>query len=200
LEVNRSARTISAFQFPTQTERSAAVAATCAYWRTNKTFSVLSGWRDELYPVYGPGSELLFNIERSASSLLGVVTFGVHMTAYVSDTTSSYGMKIWIPKRSKSKQTYPGMLDNTVAGGIASGEDPFESLVREAAEEASLPEEVVRKGAKGEGIISYIYVTDERKGGETGLVQPEIQYVYDLKLPGDVVPKPNDSEVEVRIS
>jgi isopentenyldiphosphate isomerase len=27
-------------------------------------------------------------------------------------------------------------------------------------------------------------------------VQPEVEYVYDIKLPADVVPKPNDTEVE----
>ena len=49
--------------------------------------------------------------------LLGVVTYGVHMTGFVRDERSTYGMKIWVPRRAKSKQTYGGMLDNTVAGG-----------------------------------------------------------------------------------
>jgi 8-oxo-dGTP pyrophosphatase MutT (NUDIX family) len=92
------------------------------------------------------------------------------------------------------------MLDNTVAGGIAAGEDPFESLVREADEEASLPEEIVRKDTKACGTVTYIHVRDERAGGEIGFIQPECQFVYDLELPADVVPKPNDSEVEVCLS
>lgn len=101
----------------TEAQRSALVAATTAYWREKKTFKVLDGWRDELYPVYGPGNELLFSVERSASTLLGVVTYGVHMTGFVRDEGSSCGIKIWVPRRAKSKQTYGGMLDNTVAGG-----------------------------------------------------------------------------------
>jgi len=158
--------------------------------REKKTFGVLSGWRNELYPIYGPGRELLLNIERSASPLFGVVTYGVHMTAYVN---TSEGMKIWAPKRSDTKQTYPGMMDNTVAGGLATGEKPSECIVREAQEEASLPEDVVRS-AKPCGALTYFHVRDERAGGETGLCQPECQYIYDLELPEDVVPKPEDGE------
>jgi 8-oxo-dGTP pyrophosphatase MutT (NUDIX family) len=138
----------------------------------------------------------MFDIERSASSLFGVVTYGVHMTAYTKAPLEKHGIKIWVPRRAKSKSTYGGMLDNTVAGGIASGEEPFESLVREADEEASLPEKLVRETVKDCGTITYVHIREARAGGESGLIQPECQYVYDLELPGDVVPKPNDTEVE----
>jgi 8-oxo-dGTP pyrophosphatase MutT (NUDIX family) len=66
------------------------------------------------------------------------------MTAYV---RAKEGVKFWVPRRARNKQTYGGMLDNTVAGGISTGEVPFECLVREASEEASLPEDLVREGA-----------------------------------------------------
>lgn len=196
LEVNRHKRTILAFQQPTEEERSKAVAATTDYWRKNKTFEVLAGWRDELYPVYGPKNEILFNIERSAASLFGIVTYGVHMMAYTKFPEASHGMKIWIPRRAKTKQTYGGMLDNTVAGGIASGEDKFECLVREANEEASLPEALVREKSVYTGPVTYTYTRSLRAGGETGLIQPECQYVYELELPHDVVPSINDTEVD----
>jgi hypothetical protein len=108
IEVDHSNRTVSAFRhFPNEEKRSKAVAATTAYWRDYKVFTMLAGWRNELYPVYGPGNELLFNVERSASSLFGVVTYGVHMTAYVRDESASYGLKLWVPRRAKGKQTYP---------------------------------------------------------------------------------------------
>jgi len=123
-----------------------------------------------------------------------VVTYGVHLTAYVKNES---GIKIWVPRRSKTKQTFPGMLDNTVAGGIASGEDKFESLVREAMEEASLPEELVRREVKEGGQVTYLYVSGEKRGGEMGLMFPECQFVYDLELPVEVVPQVNDCEVEV---
>lgn len=100
-----------------EAQRSALVAATAAYWREKKSFKVLDGWRDELYPVYDSKNKLLFSMERSASALFGIVTYGVHMTGFVRDEASSHGLKIWVPRRSKTKQTYGGMLDNTVAGG-----------------------------------------------------------------------------------
>ena len=162
--------------------------------RENGTFEVLAGWRNELYAIYGRNKTLLMSMERSATPLFGVVTYGVHMTAYVKDSEGK--MKIWVPRRAKTKQTYGGMLDNTVAGGISTGEDPFDSIVREAHEEASLPEDIVRKGAKACGTVTYFHIRDSRAGGETGLCQPECQYVYDLELPASIIPEPEDGEVE----
>lgn len=159
-------------------------------WREAKVFGVLDGWRDELYPIYGQGKKLLFSMERSAAALFGIVTYGVHMTAY---TESADEIKIWTPRRSPTKQTYPNMLDNTVAGGLSSGEKPFDCLIRESMEEASIPEDVA-KHAKACGTMTYFYVRDERAGGEVGLCQPECQYVYDLVLPTDFIPKPGDNE------
>jgi len=112
------------------------------------------------------------------------------MTAFVRDGQS---MRIWAPKRAETKQTYPGMKDNTVAGGLSTGEQPFNCLIREAQEEASLPEDVVRT-AKAVGTLTYFHVRDARAGGETGLCQPEVQYLYDLELPSDIVPRPGDNE------
>lgn len=158
--------------------------------RQQHIFQVLNGWRDELYPIYGPNRELILSMERSASALFGVVTYGVHMTAYVE---TEEGMKIWTPRRSETKQTYPGMMDNTVAGGLSTGEEPFGCLIRECEEEASLPEHIARQ-AKACGTLTYLHVRDTRAGGETSLCQPECQYIYDLKLPADVIPKPGDDE------
>ena len=52
---------------------------------------------------------------------------------------------------------WPGYLDNTVAGGIPSGMSPFESLIKECMEEASLPDEVVRDRITATGAISYFF-------------------------------------------
>jgi len=158
--------------------------------REKRIFGVLDGWRDERYPVYGPSRELLLSMERSATPLFGVVTYGVHMTGYAE---TGEGLKIWAPRRALTKQTYPGMMDNTVAGGLSTGEKPLECLIRECEEEASLPEELVRT-AQACGTLTYFHVRDSRAGGETGLCQPECQYIYDLKMPPDVIPKPGDNE------
>jgi Domain of unknown function (DUF4743) len=62
-------------------------------------------WRNELYPIYYqpfvPSMEnLAFSMERAATPLFGVVTYGVHLTVYTSD------YRIWIPRRAKTKQTW----------------------------------------------------------------------------------------------
>ena len=158
--------------------------------RSQKLFRVLDGWRNELYPIYGPGRELLLDMERSATPLFGVVSYGVHMTGY---TYRNQELMVWTPHRAPTKQTYPGMMDNTVAGGLGTGEQPFACLVREAQEEASLPEQIVRN-AKACGTVTYFHIRDARAGGETDLCQPECQYVYDLEIPEDVTPKPEDGE------
>ena len=159
-------------------------------------FEVLkTGWRNELYPIYGHNnpSEKTISMERAGSALFGINSYGVHMTVYVN---TPEGMKIWVPRRAKNKQTYGGYLDNTVAGGLSTGEQPFECMIRECAEEASFPEHLVRSNAKSCGTVSYIHIRDARAGGETGLVQPECQHVYDMEIGADVIPKPCDNEVE----
>lgn len=196
LEVRRDQREVCVFQEKTEKERSEWVALTTAYWRENKAFEILEGWRNELYPVYGPNNELLYSVERTAAALLGVVMYGAHLMAYVKSPESSYGIKLWIARRAADKQTYGGMLDNTVAGGMATGEDPFECIIREAGEEASLPDKLVRENATAQGTVTYIYMRSKLATGEVGLIQPEVQYVFDLELPENVAPKPNDSEVE----
>lgn len=205
-------RTLTLSHGTNEEERSAAVAATTSAMRATGHFSILKGWRNELYPVYGPApvKELLFSIERAASALFGIVTYGVHMTAYTYTTSSTEDaasseeagqekekeLKIWTPRRAATKQTYGGLLDNTVAGGMATGEKPHDCIIREAQEEASLDEDLVRKLARPAGCITYFHIRDHRAGGETKLLQPEIQHIYDIELPADVVPKPCDDEVE----
>jgi len=203
MEVDPATRTIRLFHDSkngTYEGRTEAVARLTAYWRQNQTFRLLKGWRNELWPVYGRNGKLLFSMERSAMGLFGTTRFGVHMTAFIrrNDGDSKYDFRIWVPKRAATKSNYPGMLDNTVAGGLMTNEDPFECVIREADEEASLPENVVRSRAKDTGTVTYIYITDERAGGECGYIYPECQWVYDLELPADnsVVPEPKDGEVE----
>lgn len=96
--------------------------------------------------------------------------------------------------------SWPSYLDNTVAGGISAGSTPYSSIVRECAEEASLPASFVENNIKMTSVVVYNYRTTG------GWLQPEVQYVYDLEMPrpsgmdGDDVVKPKtnaaDGEVE----
>lgn len=193
-QIDANAKTVTLLtpENGTADDRSKIIADSLAEAVKQNSFEVLKGWRSENYPVFGPGGEYLFEIERSASPLFGIVTYGSHMTGYVEDES---GLKIWVPRRSKDKQTYPSMLDNTVAGGMATGERPLECIIREAMEEASLPESVVRPDVVARGCVTYSHLRGPRAGGEVGLSQPEVEYVYDLKLDPSVIPKPGDNEV-----
>lgn len=152
--------------------------ALCERWRDGGLWSEIVGpkkWRGEGYPVYrdplgsndaplneeeGGGDDTLnyaFRMERAACALFGVVTYGVHMTIYVDSPDPEGQKRIWVPKRAKTKQTWPGYLDNSVAGGIPAGYKPFEALVKEAMEEASIEEDIVRGLARCTGSISYFF-------------------------------------------
>ncbi|KAG0647670.1 Nudix hydrolase chloroplastic [Hyphodiscus hymeniophilus] len=154
-----------------------------------KVFSGLNRKRGELWPIVG--AEFDVHIDRAAISYLGIIGRGVHMTAY---TRSPTGFKFWIPQRNLNKKTYPGMLDNTVAGGVASGETPFSCLIREAAEEAEVAE-LVRAGAGAAGTVSWLNISDEKAGGDAGLMNPGVLYVYDLEVSDNLVLKPVDNDI-----
>jgi len=126
------------------------------------------GWRDELYPIYGDSnnqSGVAFVMERCATPLFGVLTLGVHLNGYTRNEQGQ--VKMWVARRAKTKPTWPGWLDNTVAGGIPHTLSVTESIVKEAMEEASLPTEIAEK-ALPRGAISYFIET------QNGL-QPEVQ-------------------------
>ncbi|CAE6448584.1 unnamed protein product [Rhizoctonia solani] len=179
-------------------ERSEAIERASLEWRNQGFFAGAIGgklWRNERYSIYvhpfknvGVGGEVAFGLERAACELFGFVTYGVHMTMYTSD------YRIWVPRRSKTKQTWPGFLDNSVAGGIPVGMTPFDSMVKECEEEASIAEDVARKHLKTVGAVSYFFQNVR------GNLQPEVEYIYDMLCPSAddpaFVPKPLDGEVE----
>lgn len=154
-------------------------------------FPTLNGQHSEHFPVLG--AEFDMWIERFAAPLFGIINCGAHLTVY---TQTSQGMKIWVPRRSANVFTYPNMLDTTVAGGVAAGESPFENAIREADEEASLPEDLVRAQTKACGCLTYIQQSNGTTGDEPGVITPDIVYVFDLQIGPDLVPKPQDGEVK----
>ncbi|KAJ7594380.1 nudix hydrolase 20 [Mycena floridula] len=208
-DTSRASRAYFLDWLDTPTKRTEAMEELCTRWRDTGLFPDVCGptkWRSELYPIYkdpfglhdhatdSDSANFAFEMERSACALFGFVTYGIHASIYKELETEDghHDFSIWVPTRSRTKQTWPGLLDNTVAGGVSSGMGMFESLVKECMEEASISESLVRKYAKATGSISYFIRTDK------GWLQPEIEYVYDIKIPDalDFVPKPLDGEVE----
>jgi hypothetical protein len=82
-----------------------------------RDLGIIKGWRDELLPVVSSFSdEPVFLLERAAYPFFGIKGYGVHVNGFV-----VYGegekIKMWVGKRSKTKSTWPSMLDHIVAGG-----------------------------------------------------------------------------------
>ena len=84
-----------------------------------KGAGVISGWRDELYPVtpaFDSPPALL--IERAAAPHFGIRAYGVHINGWVAGDDGRPA-SLWVARRSPTKQTWPGKLDHIVAGGQA---------------------------------------------------------------------------------
>lgn len=97
---------------------------------------------------------------------------------------------MWIARRAKNKSTYPGKLDNMVAGGQPIDLSFKDNLIKECTEEAAIPLEMARR-AISVGAISYTFESKEEGG-----LKPNILICYDLEMPDDFVPKNNDDEIE----
>lgn len=153
------------------------------------------GWRDELYTIYNPRSVPYMLMERAFSCLLGVATYGVHINGYVPPSkTKDKVLKMWVPRRSLTKATYPGKLDNTIAGGLAHPHGIWENVVKECYEEGGLSAEFVESHIKSAGVVSYLC----QPYGAKGHAQPEVEYTYDLEFDSETgtVPFPVDGEAE----
>jgi 8-oxo-dGTP pyrophosphatase MutT (NUDIX family) len=135
----------------------------------------ITGWRNERYRIADR-----FEVERAAALPFGFPTRAVHLNGIA-------GGRMWLARRSTTKQTDPGMLDNLVAGGISVGYSVEATLVKEAWEEAGLPAELSQKAQFG-GTLTV--VREVPRG-----VQWETVIIYDLELPADFRPANQDGEV-----
>lgn len=164
--------------------------------REKRVFSRLGKKTTEQFPIVGARFDI--GIERAAFSLFGIIGRGAHMTVYVRTSDAHNGIRCWIPRRSAHKATYPGMLDQAVAGGVARGETPLACLAREAEEEAAsaLSAQRVRTHAVAAGTVSWFNVSDEKAGGERGLMNPGVLYVYDLEVGPEVVFAPVEGDID----
>lgn len=112
-------------------------------------FATLHFQHSEMFPILG--AQYPVQMERFAGDLFGITARGAHLTVY---TKTEDGMRIWVPRRSAHMFTYPNKLDTTVAGGVSAGETPFQNIVREAEEEASLPSDLIKKGVHAAGVLT----------------------------------------------
>jgi 8-oxo-dGTP pyrophosphatase MutT (NUDIX family) len=142
-------------------------------WR-NETFEVAPRW----------GMSPVFRLDRGAVPFFGTRAYGVHLNGYVREGGT---LRLWVGRRSPTKQIAPNKLDNLVAGGIGNGHGVDETLVKEAEEEASIPPSLI-KHAVPAGAVSYRMET--RLG-----IRDDVLFVYDLETPAGFAPENRDGEI-----
>ena len=143
-------------------------------------------FRDEIFDVRATlDGAVLAQIDRGAVPAFGIQAVGVHVNGLVHRAGE---LHIWVARRATNKHLDPGKLDHIVAGGVPAGLSPMETLVKEAAEEASILPELAR-AATPVGRIGYVMERPE------GLRRDWI-YCYDLLLPEEFTPQAADGEVE----
>lgn len=172
-------------------ERNHVVAIFCQY--LNKK-GLLPDWRDELYGVYLPSISLnpyqsaspLFVLERNAAPFFGIQTFGAHINGY---SLKENQVISWIGKRAKTKRIAPLKYDQIAAGGITYKETPYNTAIREAKEEASIPEALAMT-CQYHGVFQHLEELEEEK-----VIRQETLFCFDLKLPPTFIPQTNDGEM-----
>ncbi|KAG4920692.1 hypothetical protein JHK86_049505 [Glycine max] len=146
----------------------------------------IPGIRNELYPVISSfGAQIFFSLERAAAPYFGIKVYGTQMNGYVELDGQKH---LWIGKRSGTKSTYPGMLDELVAGGLPHGINCQQNLAKECEEEAGIPRSI-SVNAIPVGAVSYKDIDGYR-------YKRDVLFCYDLKLPKDFIPKNKDGEVD----
>ena len=155
-----------------------------------ETIEEAKRWANELFSVCAADGEHVLDFDGIGVDLFGVVNYSVHMIGWV--TTKDRLKKYWVPRRSMSKMSFPGMLDNTLGGSLSSGENPIDCIVRECEEDISLDPTYTRANIKACGNTSYqMNKTDLGKPG----CQLQVQYLYEMEFSEEVIPKIGDGEV-----
>jgi 8-oxo-dGTP pyrophosphatase MutT (NUDIX family) len=155
----------------------------------------VTGWRNEKFS-YWPDAIILanghpieptealsaaFEMERAAYRFFGLRAHAVHVNGFTEDGF------LWCGRRSLTKATDPGMLDNIAAGGLPVGESLQTCGVREMAEEAGLSEALALT-AVAQGQVTTCRSVPRGWHHET-------LWVYNLLMPADVQPVNQDGEV-----
>lgn len=143
------------------------------------------GWRNEAFAVatsfYAPP---LLQIERGAAREFGIRCYCVQLNGIV---RSGGEWQTWIARRSLTKPVGPGKLDQIVGGGVPIAVGLRDNLIKECAEEASIPAPLARQ-ARAAGAVAYL-----TQNGD--ICDDEVMFNYDLLLPPEFAPVNSDGEV-----
>jgi 8-oxo-dGTP pyrophosphatase MutT (NUDIX family) len=169
-------------RFVTVDDRSRAVAEVLEAMRAQ---GKVPGWRNELYPVNRRFADApLLLMERAATHLFGVPSYGINVNGLVRDGDD---WKVWVARRSATKQVDPNMLDLVVGGGLPHGISIGDNLLKECAEEAGIPPDIARRARP----VSLLTLMIEAPEG----LRVGVQFNFDLELPANFIPRNEDGEV-----
>jgi hypothetical protein len=198
-EVNEHAVLLRERAGATADERTESVAAVINQIRSQGCCPLLadSKWRDESFAIrsHFHAAPSLY-VERAAAGLFGCPAYGVFLNGFVADGgDDGWGgprpTALWLGRRSRSKPTWPGLLDCLAAGGVAAGKLPAQAMVDECMEEADVPEAMARR-ALASSAISYCSID------ETGwALKRDCLFTFDLRCPAaGWTPACHDGEVD----
>lgn len=142
----------------------------------------IPGWRNEDFAWVDQNGHKYFRLERAAFRTFGFRSMATHINGYTARNT------IWLGRRSETKATDPGKLDNLAAGGITADETPWVSARRELWEEAGVPPQIADQ-------IEPVGRIHMRRPIPGRGFHDEQLYVYDLELADNFVPTNHDGEV-----
>jgi len=166
----------------TDKDRSAAMAEVA---RKLAAGGLLSRWRNETYDIAAAAdAPRKFVLERAAVRFFGYRARAVHINGLAD---SPGGTRMWVARRAHDKAIDPGMLDNMVGGGLASGLSIDETVVNESWEEAGIPASIAAS-ARPSGTVE---ICREVPDG----LHIETIYVFELVLPEGLTPSNQDGEV-----
>lgn len=148
---------------------------------------LIRAWRDEPFPLLSPTTgRVLAVFERASARFWGTLTLGAHCNGWVAGPDAR-PHQMWIARRSASKATDPGLLDNLIGGGVPFGQTPLQTLVREGFEEAGLTPQQMARATPGRVIELNRDIPEGR--------QFERLHIFDLQLHHHESPVNQDGEV-----
>ncbi len=155
----------------------------------HKEKGLLTGWRNESFSFWttecqdpNPEVPAFLGVERAGFRYLGMMSHAVHINGFLPDG------RVWCGRRSATKATDPGLLDNVAAGGLPTGETVSHCALRELGEEAGL------FAVDAINLFDAGFVRTSRNEPEGW--HDETLHVLNLVLDEEFVPANQDGEVQ----
>ena len=150
----------------------------------------LPGWRNETVLIRAEAEgPPLARIERGLLRPLGLRLESVQACVW---SQRADGPWLWVARRAAHKPVDPGRLDALVAGGIADFDTPWDTLMRECAEEAGMPPALAGRAQPAGQLELEQPLVDEG----LAVLHRERVWLHSLEVPDDFVPVNRDGEHE----